>query len=156
MCREPPSPPNAPNWPSESTASAGALRFLPSHDQLNLCPLLPLTSAPFHSAPFHTAPVSQRPFPIQCLSLTLSSLPARPMVCTGSQAYMHTLQSIFPHQGVILGLFQHHLYPKDLICVCSPSPGPGEMSSRHHSKGRQPGKASMFPGGRGGEAGGGG
>lgn len=51
-----------------------------------------------------------------------------------------TFQSISPYQRDISWLCQQHLCPKDLICVCFPSPGP---SPKCHSAGGQPGKGAF-------------
>ena len=99
-------------------------------------PTLPLTSAPLphcddvRKAFASSVPITHAPQPHQ-IGLWYERAPRH--TCA-------PFKSIFPHQGGIKGLFHQRLCFKDLICVCSPSPGPGEVSSGCHSKRRQPGK----------------
>lgn len=119
-------------------------RLLPSCAQLWLCLLqvLPIPQYPCYHVPedfVNSMPVTH----------PLSASVGRPAVqCMhmGSYTQTYTLQEPFPSPGGHPGLYQQHLLPKDLMCICPPSLGPGDASSRDCCGGSQPGKKAHSTG----------
>lgn len=124
-------------------------RLLPSQDQFNLCPLLLLTNTISSARPTALLGCSRDLCQISACHHPLPASPGKslvPCMYMGSYAEECNFQEPLPSLGNQPRAVPAASIPRYLRCVCSPSLGPSEMSSRYYFRESHPGKEACSTG----------
>lgn len=126
-----------------------SFRLLVSQDQLNFCPLLPLANTISSTRPTALLGCSRdlcHVNPCHPSSASLTRKVCGACMDTGSYASVRSLQEPLPWLGNQPRAVPAASIPRDLMCVCSPSLDPSEMSSWYYVRESHPGKEACSAG----------